>query len=154
MMSLKKIEKFEDHLEKYQFYEGLVKAQIATSVSELMALTLKKYKTAKEMWEELITEITKKLKIVLTNLQRQLCNIKCSEEDDLCEHLDKAQDLYVYLKEMGATIRDEEFMDIILSSLPPSYETLMNSLTTSLEECKQLIKSNNIIRVLKSQYDR
>jgi hypothetical protein len=41
--------------------------------------------------------MTKKPKMVLTNLQRQLWNIKCVEDGDLREHLDKAQDLYARL---------------------------------------------------------
>ena len=57
-----------------------------------------------------------------------------SEEDDLRLHLDRAQDLYARLREMGASISSDEFMDIILSSLPP-YDAVMNALTTSLEEC-------------------
>jgi predicted nucleic acid-binding protein len=62
--------------------------QIIVSVfSESKALMLKKHPMAKEMWDRFIAEIMKKLKIVLTNLQRQLRNIKCSEEDYLYEHL-------------------------------------------------------------------
>jgi hypothetical protein len=55
---------------------------------------------------------------------------------------------------MGAAITEEEFMDIILSSLPPSYEAIMDSLTTSLERCNKPIEPENIIRVLKAQYDK
>ena len=66
--------------------------------------------------------MTKKAKLVLTSLQHQLCNIKCSEEDDLRQHLDKAQDLFARLNDMGATITDNEFLDIILASLLPSYK--------------------------------
>jgi hypothetical protein len=64
-----------------------------------MALMLKKYPIAKEIWDMLVAEMTKKPKIVVTSIQRQLHNIKCSEEDNLHEHLDKAQDLYAHLKE-------------------------------------------------------
>jgi hypothetical protein len=49
---------------------------------------------------------------------------------------------------------EEEFMDIIISSLPPSYEAIMYVLTTSLEECNKPIKPDNIIRVLRVQYDK
>jgi hypothetical protein len=42
----------------------------------LIALKLKKHPMAKEMWDALIAEVTKKSKMVLTNLQRQLRNIK------------------------------------------------------------------------------
>ena len=56
---------------------------------------LQKKKMAKEVWETLVNEMTKKPKLVLTSLQCQLHNIKCPEEDDLRQHLDKAQDLFV-----------------------------------------------------------
>ena len=88
------MEKAEERLEKYLSREGQVKTQIILTVSESLALMLLKKKTAKEVWETLGNEMTKKPKLVLTSLQLQLCNIKCSEEDDLRQHLDKAQDLF------------------------------------------------------------
>jgi hypothetical protein len=45
-------------------------------------------------------------------------------------------------------------MDIILASLLPSYETLMDATITSLEECGCPVNSDNIIRILKSHYDK
>ena len=95
---------------------------------------LQKQKTAKDTWDALVTEMTKKPKMVLTSLQHQLSNIKCSEEDDSREYLDKAQDLFAHLNDMGAKMADSEFLDIILGSLLPSYKSVMNALTTSLEE--------------------
>ena len=55
---------------------------------------------------------------------------------------------------MGAKISDTEFLDIILASLPPSYESVMNALTTSLEEVGKPIEVDSIIRIFKSQYDK
>ena len=63
------------------------------------------------------------------------------EEEDLRLYLDNAQDLFARLKEMGAKITNEEFMDIILASLPPSYKAVLNALTTSLEECGKVIRA-------------
>jgi transposase InsO family protein len=148
------VERAEERMEKYLAREGQVKTQIILSVSESLALMLQKMKTAREVWDSLVTEMTKKPKMVLTSLQRQLRNIRCSEEDDLRQHLDKAQDLYARLNDMGATISEDEFIDIILASLPPSYESVMNALTTSLEECGKPLIPDDIIRVLKSQYDK
>jgi hypothetical protein len=64
-----KIDKFEEWIEKFQSKEGLAKAQIVTSVSESLALMLNKHKTAKDIWDGLIVEMTKKPKMVLTTLQ-------------------------------------------------------------------------------------
>ena len=64
--------------------------------------------------------MTKKPKMVITSLHRQLRNMKFSEEDDLREYLDKAQDLFACLNEMGVKMENQEFLDIILGALPPS----------------------------------
>ena len=87
---------------------------------------LQKQKTAKDTSDALVTEMTKKPKMVLTSLQCQLRNMKYSEEDDLRKYLDKAQDLFAHLNDMGAKMENSEFVDIILGALPPSYESVMN----------------------------
>ena len=92
--------------------------------------------------------------MVLTSLQRQLRNMKCSEDDDLRQYLDKAQDLFTHLNDMGAKMENSEFLDIILGALPPSYESVMNALTTSLEEVGKPIEIDSVIRILKAQYDK
>ena len=45
---------------------------------------------------------------------------------------------------MGAKISNKEFMDIILASLPPSYDAVMNALTTFLEECGKALEPDNM----------
>ena len=132
-----RLEKAEERMEKFLSREGSVKTQIITSVSESLALMLQKKGLAKEVWDALVEEMTRKPKMVVTSLQCQLRNIRCSEDDDLREHLDKAQDLFARLNEMGAAMTEAEFIDIILASLPPSHEAVMNALTTSLEECQR-----------------
>ena len=99
-----KVEKAEERLEKYLSREGQVKTQIILSVSESLALMLQKQKTAKGTWDALVTEMTKKPHMVLTSLQHQLRNLRCSEEDNLRLHLDKSQDLFTCLNNMGAKI--------------------------------------------------
>ena len=92
-----KVDKVEERLEKYLSREGQVKTQIIPSVSESLALMFQKQKTAKDTWDALVTEMTKKPKMVLTSLQHLLRNMKCSEEDGLRQYLDKAQDLFAHL---------------------------------------------------------
>ena len=60
-----KVDKAEERLEKYLSREGQVKTQIILSVSESLALMLQKQKTAKDTWGALVTEMTKKPKMVL-----------------------------------------------------------------------------------------
>ena len=51
-------------------------------------------------------------------------------------------------------MENSEFLDIILGALPPSYESVMNALTTSLDEVGKPIEIDSIIRILKAQYDK
>ena len=94
------VDEAEERLEKYITREGQVMTQIILSVAESLALMLQKKKMAKEVWDTLVNEMTKKPKLVLTSLQSQLCIIKCSKEDDLRQHLDKAQYLFYLLNSM------------------------------------------------------
>ena len=55
-----KVDKAEERLEKFLSREGHVKTQIILSVSESLALMLQKQKTAKDTWDALVTEMTKK----------------------------------------------------------------------------------------------
>ena len=149
-----KVDKTEEILEKYLSREGQVKTQIILSVSESLASMLQKQKTDKDTWDALVTEMTKKPKMVLPSMQCQLRNMKCSEEDDLSQYLDKAQDLFAHLNDMGVKMENTEFLDIIIGALPPSYESVMNALTTSLEDVGKPIEIDSIIRILKYQYDK
>ena len=67
--------------------------------------------------------------------------------------MDKAQDLFACLNDMGAKMESSELLDII-GALPPSYESVMNALTTSLEDVRKPIEIDSIIKILKSQYDK
>ena len=48
--------------------EGLVKYQVITSVAEPLTLMLQKKRSAQEVWETLIEEMTEKPKMVVTSL--------------------------------------------------------------------------------------
>ena len=115
---------------------------------------LQKQKTAKNIWDALVTEMIKRPKMVLTSLQCQLRNMKCSEEDDLRQYLNKTQEPFAHPNDMGAKLENTVFLDIILETLLPSYESVMNALTTSLEEVGKPIEIDSIIRILKSQYNK
>ena len=73
--------------------------QIVVSVSESLALMLQKQPTAQAVWDTLLAEMTKKPKMVVTSLQQQL-----TDEDNFCEHLDKALHRFARLNEMGAAM--------------------------------------------------
>ena len=84
-----KVDNAKNRLEKYHGREGFVKSQIIICVW-VPSLDAWEEKTTKETWEALVAKMTKKPKMVITLIQRQLQNMKFSEDGDLREHLEMA----------------------------------------------------------------
>jgi hypothetical protein len=71
-------DKAEERLEKYMARESMVKSQVVISVSESLALMLQKKGTAKDLWDALTDEMTKKPKMVVTILSvlQRMCVVE------------------------------------------------------------------------------
>jgi gag-polypeptide of LTR copia-type len=54
-------------------------------------------------------------------------------DDNVCAHFDKLSDLKEQLAAMGTTIMDEESGNILLGSLPDSYDNMINSIMAATE---------------------
>jgi len=52
-----------------------------------------------------------------------------SKTDDICAHLDDMVLLYKHLSGMGTTIHNEDYVSMILMSLPDSYMTYLETLS-------------------------
>ena len=63
-------------------------------------------------------------------------------------HLNKLIQLRNELHGMGAAIPDEDFITILLGSLPPSYHTLLSTITISMELAGNTILSMDMIRIV------
>jgi len=61
--------------------------------------------------------------------RRKLQDEKCPEEGDVKAHLMKLQTIREGLIAMGVDPGDENFVAIVLGSLPTSYETYLSALT-------------------------
>jgi len=81
------------------------------------------------MWNKVKAEYEKKSKMVTVDMRRKLQDEKCPEGGDVKAHLMKLQTIREGLIAMGADPGDENFVAIVLGSLPTSYETYLSALT-------------------------
>ena len=68
----------------------------------------------------------------MANMMRHLRNKHCGDSDNLHTHFEQLSDLREQLAAMGKIIADDDYTDLLMSSLPPSYEnmhTLINAST-------------------------
>jgi len=109
--------------------QAVIKQGIASVIPDSLFLKVKGEKTAREMWNKVKAEYEKKSKMVTVDMRRKLQDEKCPEGGDVKAHLMKLQTIREGLIAMGADPGDENFVAIVLGSLPTSYETYLSALT-------------------------
>jgi len=109
--------------------QAVIKQGIASVIPDSLFLKVKGEKTAREMWNKVKAEYEKKSKMVTVDMRRKLQDEKCPEGGDVKAHLMKLQTIREGLITMGADLRDENFVAIVLGSLPTSYKTYLSVLT-------------------------
>jgi transposase InsO family protein len=151
---LKQQDEEEERMEKYLAREEAAKTQIFLSISKSLMLSLQSLQTAQEVWNAVCKEFENKPKIIQIDLQKRMTSLKCREGDDVRAHLETLTNMHERLAGMGTKIADEDFFNIILSSLPDSYDIMINSLTTTMAASKQPLSPSDLISIIKSEYDR
>src|ERR1700722_16772045 len=142
------IEAREKQIEIYNKHQYLAKHMLLTSVSPRLSTLIMPLATAKEMWDQIKNDATKKSKLCQVDTRRRLQESQCEEADDMPTHLNKLVQLKNELHGMGAAIPDEDFTTILLGSLPPSYRTLLSTITISAELAGNTVSSTDVIRIV------
>jgi len=60
--------------------------------------------------------------MIAVDLGKKLQNIKCGNNNDICAHFTKLDDLHKQLSAMGKILGNNEYASILLRSLPTSYD--------------------------------
>src|SRR5258708_36277426 len=108
-----------------------------------------KIKTAdfvKDVWDRLKGLFEGKTRMLLIDLGRKLQNTCCGDSEDVRAHLKKLADLHERLSALGRTVNDDEYVSVLIGSLPPSYDTTINTLTTSCDVTNMDITPTSVIR--------
>jgi len=108
-------------------------------------------KTAKEMWNKVKAEYEKKSKMVTVDMRRKLQDKKCPEEGDVKAHLMKLQTIREGLIAMGTNPGDENFVAIVLGSLPASYKTYLLALTGAATLLGKTLNPNMVIQGINNE---
>ena len=75
--------------------------------------------------------IYEKTKALVTDLMRWFRITRCGEDDDLRTHFEHLGSLMEQLAGMGKLISDKDYTDILIASLPSSYEANISSISNS-----------------------
>ena len=87
----------------------------------------------KEVWDKLKDEFEGKSRSVLVDLGRKFQTMHCGEDDDVCAHFSKLAHLHEQLSALGRSVSNDEYIAVLMGSLPPCYDGPIDSLTASCD---------------------
>jgi hypothetical protein len=87
----------------------------------------------KEVWDKLKEEFEGKSRSVLVDLGRKFQTTRCGEDDDVRTHFSKLAHLRERLSALGRSVSDDEYVAVLIGSLPSCYDGPIDSLTSSCD---------------------
>src|ERR1700761_4530966 len=134
--------------------EAIVKQALASTIPDSLFLKVKGEKSAGLMWKKVKEEFQKRSKMMTVDLRRRLQDERCPENGDVKAHLTKLQALREELIAMSADPGDDNFIAILLGSLPTSYDPYLAALTATSALLNQTIDPDTYIRGIGDEADR
>ncbi len=134
--------------------QAIIKQGITSVISDSLFLKVKGKATAKAMWEKVKSEYEKKSKMVTVDLRRKLQDEWCAEGGDVKTHLTKLQSIHEDLIAMGADPGDDNFVAIVLGSLPASFETYLSALTGTSTLLGMALNPDMVLQGISDEADR
>ena len=127
--------------------DAKTRCRIELAISDAEMVHIMGARTAREMWEQLCTVKESKGRLGLLATRRALFRATAEEGCDMAEHIAKLRQLQEELHIMGSVVSDEDFVMILLTSLPESWENYASSFLGSSGN-KPTVKSQELVGVL------
>ncbi len=136
---------------KWDTNEAVTKVLVASTLPDGVFNQIKTKATVKAQWDELKKKYETHTSMNRLNLRSKLMNTRCVEGGNVREVFNQLADIYQQLVSDGVTITDEEYASVLCNSLPPSYESTIDSITV-VGETKQ-ITADIVIKFALEAYD-
>ena len=134
--------------------EAIIRQGIVSTIPDSLFLEVRKEVTAFKMWEAVKEKREKKSQMVTVDLWCKLQAEKCAESRDMRAHLHKLQAMCKDLTLMGGIIDDEDFMSVILGSIPQSYNIYIATIMAMSSLMDKTLLSTNLIDTIRDEVDR
>ena len=124
------------------------------TIPDLVFSQIKSSYEPKDVWEKLKALFEGKSRSMMVDLGKKFQNTRCGEDDDVRTHLEKLADLRERLSSIGRTIGDTEYISVILGSLPPSFDSAIDSLANSYEASDKDLTPTAVIRMALNEQEK
>lgn len=126
--------KNKNEVDEWNKLDDQARALIGLTVEDDQLAHIRKSTTAVQVWNNLREYHQKGTLSNRVHLMRTICSLKMDEGGNAVEHINKMQDLFLKLSDIGEeALSDNWSVAMLLSSLPRNYDTLIMALETRPE---------------------
>src|SRR5712672_1931219 len=138
---------------RWNMDNGIVKRLIGASVPNTIFLQIKSKTNVKEVWDALKALYETRSELAVVQLTNRFQSTKCGEDDNVRTHYELLADLREQLAAMGKTITDREYAGTLMGSLPPSYESVLSTISSSCFINQQALTSAMVLKLVLESFD-
>jgi len=132
---------------KWSERDTKTRARIELAISDAEMVHVMGAETARQMWEQLTTVKESKGQLGILAARRALYRASAEEGSDMAAHIAKLRQMQEELHVMGNKVPDEDFVMILITSLPESWDNYTTSFLGSSSNKPQL-KSQELVGIL------
>ena len=108
--------------------------------------------TARDQWRQLCTIYESRGRLRILAARRALFRAQANEDFEMKTHVGTLRQMQEQLHAMGSIITDEDFIMILITSLPESWDMYMTSYLGSMGD-KPTLKSHELIAILIEEFN-
>ena len=117
---------------KWKEMDGNAVANLHLALADAVLSSIAEKKTAKEIWDTLTRLYEAKSLHNKIFLKRRLYTLRMAESSSMTDHINTLNTLFSQLTELGYKIDENERAELLLQSLPDSYDQLIINLTNNI----------------------
>ena len=136
-----------DALQKWKNGDAKARTRIELSIGDSEMIHLSGANTAREMWSQLVMVKEARGRLGILATRRALYRASGEEGVDMVDHISKLRGLQNELHAMENLVTDEDFVMIIITSLPESWDNFTGSFLGTSGN-KTTITSHELIAIL------
>ena len=137
----------EEKGDKWRDGDARARTRIELAIGDTEMIHISGATTAKGMWEQLSMVKESKGQLGVLAMRRALYRATADEGVEMVQHVSKLRQLQEELHIMGNLVNDEDFVMILLTSLPESWDNYTTSFLGSSGN-KPSVKSHELVAVL------
>ena len=149
----KELTELELRWDEYNQKEARIEAQILTSVPESITLEIQDEDKAATMWQKLCAKHEDKALSVRIDVRHRIYALKCEDEANVRTHLEAMKALHEQLNGMGEKIEAQEYVAVILASLPKTYRPIINVLSLQSRATPSSITAQVVMETVLDEFD-